>query len=108
MKIRLSVDVTENDRLYLSRLITDAQRTRSGIMTKRAVQEHLNAKLAEYFKVLSSDFWNSHSKPLTAEEARDASDAITYMRSIGKSDGEIRAWLFMQRARLHFAPKKIE
>lgn len=106
MKIKLSVEVTDNERLYLARLLPSARRTGAGMLTKQATQDHLNDQLYKYLRVLSADFWDSHSKPLTDEEKRDASAAIEYMRAQGKSDGTIRAWLIMQRARLHFPPKK--
>lgn len=106
MKIRLTVDVSENERRYLGNLLRDVQKTRGGLVQRKAIQNHLNAKLRDYFAIMSKDFWESHSKPLTDKEKEDASAAIDYMRKQGKSDGTIRAWLLMQRARVHFAPKK--
>jgi hypothetical protein len=37
---------------------------------------------------------------LSEDEAKDAELAVQYLRKQGKSDGQIRAWLLLQRARM--------
>lgn len=98
MKIRITLDVPEMARVYLCRLNPDAPATRKHAMTRAALLKHLR----EYVDGLSECYRTAHDAPLTAQEMKDASDAVKWLRSSGKTDGQIRSWLLMQRARYHF------
>lgn len=45
--------------------------------------------------------WRSEDFP----RAKDAEDAIVYLRKQGKTEGQIRAWLLLQKARFNFGVK---
>lgn len=99
MKIRCTIEVSDVARLYIAQLDGTRGNVKGrGLARRKAVIEHIS----NYLGRLNEDFRSSHSSKLTEAELRESSLAIEYLKKQGKADGEIRAWLLMQRARLHF------
>lgn len=107
MKINLTVEVSDEARRYIAALLGEmlksgeprVSRTTRGLARRADVRRYLQLHLQQ----LRIDYSESRDQGLTVEERRDISDAIAYLRAQGKSDSQIRAWLLMQRARLHFS-----
>jgi hypothetical protein len=100
MKIRLTLEVSDLARLHMGALDRTAPVIKGGrpLVRREAVVAHLQL----YLDRLTDEFAAIPRGPLTAEESIDAQDAIDYLRKLGKTDPQIRAWLLLQRARLHF------
>ena len=101
MKIQMTLDVPDPARLYIAQLTEDCEKINSGLATREAVVAYVQATIAR----LTEDGSALPSGKLSAEEQKDAEDAITYLRKQGKSDGQIRAWLLLQKARFNFSVK---
>ena len=98
MKVEMTLEVSDEARQYIATLI-EGDTIQSGIASREAVVSFFRtvaANLNETSQLLPTG-------KLTEEEAKDAEDAITYLRKQGKSDGQIRAWLLLQKARFNFA-----
>ena len=102
MKIQMTLDVPDPARKYIASLSPDGETTETtGLATREAVMAYfqsLAARLNEDGSVLPTG-------KLTDEEAKDSEDAITYLRKQGKTEGQIRAWLLLQKARFNFGVK---
>jgi hypothetical protein len=96
MRLRLVLTVPDSARRMIGRIRPDGKRTVRGALAHRSVvasylQERLNRLSA------LTPWWDD--EPLSPDEQNDARSAIETLRSAGKSDAEIRAWLLLQRAR---------
>ena len=97
MRVRLTLEVPDAARRYLARLLPEAPHTREGRhrkLLRAALIEHLQG----YVNQLAEDFSGGYVGPLSDKDQRDAQDAVSYLRAAGKSDGQIRAWLLLQRS----------
>lgn len=63
--------------------------------TREAVVSYLQYRLDGLNGL--AEWWDN--EPLSDHECRDADAAVDFLRRAGKTDGEIRAWLLLQRAR---------
>jgi hypothetical protein len=100
----MTFEVPDLARRYLCRLDPEAPHTQRYRLTRNALKKHLQ----NYVASLSEFYRSTHDRELTASELRDASAAVQWLKGLGKSDGEIRAWLLMQRARLHFHGEQLD
>lgn len=100
MKIQMTLEVPDPARKYIASL-ADGETIKSGLATREAVAAYVQSLVAR----LSEDGSALPTGQLTAEEAKDAEDAITYLRKQGKTEGQIRAWLLLQKARFNFSVK---
>lgn len=96
MRVRPMLEVSDGARRMIARIRPDGKRTMRGALATRSlvisyIQERLNRLSA------LSPWWDD--EPLSPEEQSDARGAIETLRSAGKTDAEIRAWLLLQRAR---------
>lgn len=96
MRVRPMLDVPDSARRMIARIRPDGKRTVRGALATRTVvisyiQERLNRLSA------LSPWWDD--EPLSPDEQSDARAAVETLRSAGKTDAEIRAWLLLQRAR---------
>lgn len=96
MRVRPMLEVPDSARRMIARIRPDGKRTVRGALATRTVvisyvQERLNRLSA------LSPWWDD--EPLSPDELSDAKAAVETLRSAGKSDAEIRAWLLLQRAR---------
>lgn len=99
MRVRLSFTVSDSARRYIALLLPDAARTKDGMARSVAVERYINEHLA----ALNDASLGAHFGPLTEREAAEVQEAVSYLRAQGRSDSQIRAWLLVQRARLHFS-----
>jgi hypothetical protein len=96
VRLRALLFVEEPARRAIARLQPNQPRTARGSMaTREAVVSYLQSRLDALSAL--APWWDN--EPLSPVESQDASAAVAYLRSAGKSDGEIRAWLLLQRAR---------
>jgi hypothetical protein len=96
MRCRPLLDVTDIARRAIAQLQPARPRTaRGALATRESVIAYLQDRL-DHLSTLAP-WWDD--EPLSADESKDASAAIQYLRSAGKSDSEIRSWLLLQRAR---------
>jgi hypothetical protein len=96
MRLRALLFVSDNARRAVARLQPNSQRTARGAMaTREAVVAYVQERLDALSEL--APWWDN--EPLSTVEAQDARAAVEYLRHAGKSDGEIRAWLLLQRAR---------
>lgn len=98
MKIQMTLEVPDPARKYIASLSKCETTETTGLATREAVTAYLQAVVAR----LNEDGSVLPTGKLTEDEARDAEDAITYLRKQGKTDGQIRAWLLLQKARFNF------
>jgi hypothetical protein len=96
MRLRPALQVSDAARRMIARIRPDGRRTVRGALATRTV---VIAYLQERLNQLSAltPWWDD--EPLTPEEIADARGAVETLRSAGKSEPEIRAWLLLQRAR---------
>jgi len=96
MRLRPVLDVTDSARRMIARIRPDGRRTVRGALATRTV---VIAYLQERLNQLSAltPWWDD--EPLTPDEIAEARGAVETLRSAGKTDAEIRAWLLLQRAR---------
>jgi hypothetical protein len=97
MKIQMTLEVSDPARKYIASL-ADCETIDSGLATREAVMAYVQSLVAR----LNEDGSILPTGKLTEEEAKDAADAITYLRKQGKTEGQIRAWLLLQKARFNF------
>jgi len=102
MKIAITLDVPDPARLYIAQLVEDAETINKGLATREACIAYIQAHLAR----LASDGSVLPTGKLTLEEEDDAKEAVTYLRAQGKTEGQIRAWLLLQKARFNFGPQR--
>ena len=96
MRLRALLVVSDSARRAIARIQPDTKRTvRGSFATREAVVTYLQSRL-DALSVLAP-YWDD--EPLSADESRDVRAAVEYLRTAGKSDTEIRAWLLLQRAR---------
>lgn len=108
MKVRLTVQVQDALRAYIA---SKASRTKAGLAPRKDVVAWLQKNVSELgtsslAETMVREYaqWKEYTTaPLTQDEVRDAKAAIEYLRSAGKTNSEIRAWMLLQRARLDFA-----
>lgn len=96
MRVRPVLTIPDAARKMIARIRPDGRRTSRGAMASRElvvsyIQERLT-RLSDLYP-----FWDD--EPLTPDEVTDARAAVEILRSAGKNDMEIRAWLLTQRAR---------
>lgn len=90
------LEVPDAARRMIARIRPDGKRTaRRGLATRTVVISYLQERLNRLSAL--SPWWDD--EPLSPEEQSDAKSAIETLRSAGKTDAEIRAWLLLQRAR---------
>jgi hypothetical protein len=96
MRLRPVLDVPDSARRMIARIRPDGRRTVRGALATRTV---VIAYLQERLHQLSAltPWWDD--EPLTPDEIAEARAAVETLKSAGKSDAEIRAWLLLQRAR---------
>jgi hypothetical protein len=96
MRVRPVLDVSDSARRMIARIRPDGRRTvRGALATRSVVISYLQERLTRLSAL--SPWWDD--EPLSPDEANDARGAIETLRSAGKTDTEIRAWLLLQRAR---------
>lgn len=101
MKIEMTLDVPDPARKYIASL-ADCETIQSGLATREAVVAYMQTLVAR----LSDDGSILPTGKLTDEEETDAKEAVTWLRAQGKTDGQIRAWLLLQKARFNFGPAR--
>jgi hypothetical protein len=80
----------------IARIRPDGRRTvRGALATRNLVITYLQERLNRLSAL--TPWWDD--EPLSPEEIADAKAAVETLRSAGKTDAEIRAWLLLQRAR---------
>jgi hypothetical protein len=80
----------------IARLQPTGERTaRGALATRAAVIAYVQTRLDELSALCP--WWDN--EPLSSEELDDARAAVFALRQAGKTDRDIRAWLFLQRAR---------
>lgn len=99
MRINTTFEVSDEARHYIAAL-AGGETTDKGAATRESVIAYVQAMLNR----LSSDFQGLPTGKVSEEEAGDAKDAVDYLRRLGRTEGQIRAWLYLQRARLNFHP----
>lgn len=95
MKIAMTIEVSDAARVHIAQL-AEGETLNSGLATREAVIEYLRAHVAR----LDRDGEMLPTGKLSEDELKDATLAVQYLRKLGKSDGQIRAWLLLQKARL--------
>ncbi len=96
MRVRPVLDVTDGARRMIARIRPDGRRTvRGALATRNLVISYLQERLNRLSAL--TPWWDD--EPLSPEESADAKAAVETLRSAGKTDAEIRAWLLLQRAR---------
>ncbi len=96
MRVRPVLDVSDGARRMIARIRPDGRRTvRGALATRNLVISYLQERLNRLSAL--TPWWDD--EPLSPEEIADAKAAVETLRSAGKSDAEIRAWLLLQRAR---------
>lgn len=96
MRLRPSIEVSDAARRMIARMQPECKTTARGhLATRAAVIAYIQARLDTLNHL--SPWWDD--EPLSPTESADASAAIQYLRHAQKTEGEIRAWLFLQRAR---------
>jgi hypothetical protein len=96
MKIAMTIEVPDEARRYIAQLSDGETTETTGLATREACVAYFQTVVA----TLSRDGSLLPTGKLTEEEAQDAELAVQYLRKQGKTDGQIRAWLLLQRARL--------
>jgi hypothetical protein len=80
----------------IARIRPDGKRTvRRAFATRAVVISYIQERLNRLSAL--SPWWDD--EPLSPDEQSDARAAVETLRSAGKTDTEIRAWLLLQRAR---------
>lgn len=102
MKIAVTLEVPDPARLYIAHLVEQCETINSGLASREAIVAYMQAHLAR----LAEDGSSLPTGRLTEDEEKDAKEAVTYLRAQGKSEGQIRAWLLLQKARFNFGPKR--
>lgn len=96
MRVRPVLDVSDGARRMIARIRPDGRRTvRGALATRNLVISYLQERLNRLSAL--TPWWDD--EPLSPEEIADAKAAVETLRSAGKTDAEIRAWLLLQRAR---------
>lgn len=95
MKIQMTLEVSDAARVHIAQL-AEGETLNSGMATREAVIEYLKAHVAR----LDRDGAMLPTGKLSEDEAKDAELAVQYLRKQGKTDGQIRAWLLLQKARM--------
>lgn len=96
MRVRPVLDVSDGARRMIARIRPDGRRTvRGALATRNLVITYLQERLNRLSAL--TPWWDD--EPLSPEEIADAKAAVETLRSAGKTDAEIRAWLLLQRAR---------
>lgn len=96
MRINLTLNVPDSARRHIARLTPQGKSTvRGALASRQVVIEYLQQRI-EAMSALQP-WWDN--EPLRPDEIADAADAVWALRKSGKKDGEIRAWLLLQRAR---------
>jgi hypothetical protein len=101
MKIQMTLDVPDPARKYIASLSDGETTETTGLATREAVMAYFQSIAAR----LNEDGSVLPTGKLTEEEMKDSEDAITYLRKQGKTEGQIRAWLLLQKARFNFGVK---
>jgi len=96
LRVRPVLEVSPAARKAIARLCPTGRRTvRGALATRNLIVSYLQDRLDR----LSSLYPWWDDEPLTPAELSEARDAVEILKGAGKSDAEIRAWLFVQRAR---------
>lgn len=96
MRVRPVLDVSDAARRMIGRIRPDGRRTvRGALATRNLVISYLQERLNRLSAL--TPWWDD--EPLSPDELADAKAAVETLRSAGKTDSEIRAWLLLQRAR---------
>ncbi len=96
MRVRPVLDVSDGARRMIARIRPDGRRTvRGALATRNLVISYLQERLNRLSAL--TPWWDD--EPLDPDELSDAKAAVETLRSAGKTDAEIRAWLLLQRAR---------
>lgn len=96
MRVRPVLDVSDGARRMIARIRPDGRRTvRGALATRNLVISYLQERLNRLSAL--TPWWDD--EPLGPDEVADAKAAVETLRSAGKTDAEIRAWLLLQRAR---------
>lgn len=105
MRINLTLYVPDAARRHIARITPDGKSTvRGALATRQLVVQYLQQRV-ETLSALTP-WWDN--EPLRPDELADAADAVFVLRKAGKHDGEIRAWLLLQRARYDLETLKHE
>jgi hypothetical protein len=103
MKINLTFDVSDDLRRIMAQS-PEAKITTGGLATRETVTALLQAKML---------IWNEGAtgfatpKAMTEEELQDYEDAVRYLKATGKTDIQIKRWIFKQRARRDFIDARL-
>lgn len=104
MRVRPVLEVSDAARRMIARVRPDGRRTvRGKLATRTVVISYLQERLTRLSAL--SPWWDD--EPLSPEEQSDAKAAVETLRSAGKTDAEIRAWLLLQRARYDLRGKQL-
>jgi hypothetical protein len=96
MRIKLVLEVSDAARRAMACIQPQAPRTQRGHKaTRTAVIGYLQERVNQLSTL--APWWDN--EPLTPAEIADAKMAVELLRTQGKADGDIRAWLLLQRAR---------
>lgn len=101
MKIAMTLEVPDAARKYIA-MLAEGETIQSGLASRDACVEYLQTVVSR----LSDDGSIVPTGKLTEDEEADAKEAITWLRAQGKTDGQIRAWLLLQKARFNFGPQR--
>lgn len=108
MKIEMTIEFPDAARRYIAMLsaadVVEREQitTDRGLATREACASYIKAVIAGLDKEGSV----IPTGKLTLEEETDAKEAVTWLRAQGKTDGQIRAWLLLQKARFNFGPPR--
>ncbi len=96
MRVRAVLEVSDGARRMIARIRPDGRRTvRGALATRNLVISYFQERVNRLSAL--TPWWDD--EPLSPEEIADAKAAVETLRSAGKTDAEIRAWLLLQRAR---------
>lgn len=98
MKVRMTLEVSDAARAYIAQHVGGGT-TQAGMADRDSIVEFFE-KLAK-----STDEAGVLLTPgkLQENELGDAKEAVTYLRAQGKTESQIRSWLFYQKARFAVA-----
>ena len=99
MKVNLTLEIGDGLRRAIAKDVPQAKTTRNGRATRQVIIQYLQAQAMQ----ASADWSKLFPRPdLPPIEAKEHGLAVDYLRKLGRSDQQIREWLLIERARLHF------
>lgn len=99
MKVRATVEIGNGLRRLIGEGLPREKKTVRGLARRSAVVEWLNGRA----KIANEDWrWMFPRPELSDREAEESAKAFEWLRAAGRPEAEIRGWILLQRAMLHF------